>query len=225
MTVTGPREELTDDAPVGATIASVTRRRTPVRIPAERYTSPVWADLEHAKVWPKVWQLACSLDHVANPGDFFEYTVGKYSVMIVRGSDGVLRAFLYDSFTARKAKARSTGNASRGYSSLPHIGFNNLYLQPGEAPPEALIRDVRVGFYVTAMLGHGANIVTGEYSRGANGLWIENGELAGPVQEVTVAGNLLSMLDGIDGIANDLTFRGAVGAPTVRFGELTVSGE
>ncbi len=139
--------------------------------------------------------------------------------------DGVLRAFLYDSFTARKAKAKSTGNASRGYSSLPHIGFNNLYLQPGEAAPEALIRDVRDGFYVTAMLGHGANIVTGEYSRGANGLWIENGELAGPVQEVTVAGNLLSMLDGIDGIANDLTFRGAVGAPTLRFGELTVSGE
>jgi phenylpropionate dioxygenase-like ring-hydroxylating dioxygenase large terminal subunit len=93
MTVTGSREEFTDDAPVGTTIASVTRRRTPVRIPAERYTSPVWADLEQSKVWPRVWQLACSVDHVASPGDFFEYTVGKYSVMIVRGTDGVLRAF------------------------------------------------------------------------------------------------------------------------------------
>lgn len=85
--------ELTDEAPVGATIASVTRRRTPVRIPAERYTSQEWADLEQAKVWPKVWQLACSVDHVANAGDYFEYTVGKYSVIIVRGDDGELRAF------------------------------------------------------------------------------------------------------------------------------------
>jgi choline monooxygenase len=92
MTLTGPNE-YTDDAPVGTTIASVTRRRTPVRIPAERYTSPVWADLEMARVWPHVWQVACSVEHVASPGDFFEYTVGKYSVMIVRGHDGVLRAF------------------------------------------------------------------------------------------------------------------------------------
>jgi choline monooxygenase len=93
MTVTGSSTEYTDDAPVGSTIASVMRRRTPVRIPAERYTSPVWADLEQAKVWPTVWQLACSADHVAHPGDFFEYTVGKYSVMIVRGTDGTLHAF------------------------------------------------------------------------------------------------------------------------------------
>lgn len=138
---------------------------------------------------------------------------------------GVLKSYLYDSFTARKAGAKTTGNASRGYSSLPHIGFNNLYLAPGKCAPEELIRDVKNGFYVTAMLGHGANIVTGEYSRGANGLWIENGELAGPVQEVTVAGDLLGMLQKIDGIANDLTLRGSVGAPTIRFSELTVSGE
>jgi PmbA protein len=75
------------------------------------------------------------------------------------------------------------------------------------------------------MLGHGANLVTGDYSRGANGLWIENGELTRPVQEVTVAGNLLQMLSRIDAIGNDLTFRGSVGAPTLRFSELTVSGE
>jgi choline monooxygenase len=85
--------ELTEDAPVGSTIASVTRQRTPVRIPTERYTSAGWAELEHTKVWPKVWQLACSLDHVAHPGDFFEHTLGNYSVMIVRGDDGELRAF------------------------------------------------------------------------------------------------------------------------------------
>ena len=139
--------------------------------------------------------------------------------------NGVLRSFLYDSFTARKAGTKTTGNAQRGYSSLPHIGFNNLYLEPGQLPPEEIVREVRNGFYVTAMLGHGANIVTGEYSRGANGLWIENGELAYPVQEVTVAGDLLGMMRNIDAIGNDLVFRGSVGAPTIRFAELTVSGQ
>lgn len=138
---------------------------------------------------------------------------------------GVLETFLYDAFTARKAKTRSTGNASRGYRSLPSIGTHNLFLEPGTITPEALIKDVPHGLYVTAMLGHGANLVTGEYSRGANGLWIENGELTRPVQEVTVAGNMLDMLKRIDAIANDLTFRGSVGAPTIRFAELTVSGE
>jgi PmbA protein len=138
---------------------------------------------------------------------------------------GVLKTFLYDAFTARKAKTRSTGNASRGYRSLPSIGTHNLYLEPGTRDPKDLIKDVSHGFYVTSMLGHGANLVTGDYSRGANGLWIENGELTRPVQEVTVAGNLLQMLSRIDAIGNDLTFRGSVGAPTLRFSELTVSGE
>jgi PmbA protein len=137
---------------------------------------------------------------------------------------GVLSAFLYDTFTARKAKAETTGNASRGYRSLPSIGTNNLYLEPGTRSPEELIKEVKNGFYVTAMLGHGTNLVTGEYSRGANGLWISDGELAQPVQEVAVAGNLLAMLSAIDGIGNDLTFRGSTGAPTIRFAELTVSG-
>lgn len=138
---------------------------------------------------------------------------------------GVLKAYLYDAFTARKAKAATTGSASRGYRSLPHIGTHNLYLEPGGQPPEEIIKGVKNGFYVTAMLGHGLNLVTGEYSRGANGLWIRDGELAEPVQEVTVAGNVLSMLEGIDAIGSDLTFRGSTGAPTLRFRELAVSGE
>ncbi len=138
---------------------------------------------------------------------------------------GVLQAFLYDTFTARKAKAETTGNAARGYRSLPSIGTNNLYLEAGTRSPEDLIREVKNGLYVTKMLGHGTNLVTGEYSRGANGLWIENGELGRPVQEVTVAGTLLDMLKSIDGIGSDLTFRGSTGAPTIRFAELTVSGE
>jgi len=138
---------------------------------------------------------------------------------------GVLKAFLYDTFTARKAKAQTTGNAARGYRGLPSIGTNNLYLEAGTKDPKELVREVKNGFYVTKMLGHGLNLVTGEYSRGANGLWIENGELGRPVQEVTVAGSLLGMLKSIDGLGSDLTFRGSTGAPTIRFAELTVSGE
>lgn len=138
---------------------------------------------------------------------------------------GVLKAFLYDTFTARKAKTRSTGNASRGYRSLPTIGVNNLVLEPGAMSPEQIIREVPNGFYVTTMLGHGANTVTGEYSRGANGLWIENGELTQPVQEVTVSGNLNDMLMQLDAVGSDLTFHGSIGTPTIRFKELTVSGK
>ncbi len=138
---------------------------------------------------------------------------------------GVLRHFLYDAFTARKAKANTTGNAARGYNSLPSIGTNNLYLEAGDQSPEEIIRGVANGFYVTAMLGGGADIVTGQYSRGANGLWIEHGELAYPVQAATVAGQMTEMLKQIDAIGNDLQFRGSIGAPTVRFQELTVAGE
>jgi len=138
---------------------------------------------------------------------------------------GVVKNFLYDSFTARKAKTRATGNASRSYNSLPHIGLSNLYIEKGTTPPGELIREVKDGFYVTAMLGHGADLVTGEYSRGANGLWIENGELAFPVQEVTVAGNMLDMVASLDGLGSDLQFRGSTGAPTLRFSELMVAGE
>jgi PmbA protein len=139
---------------------------------------------------------------------------------------GVLSGFLYDAFTARKAKARTTGNASRGYNALPSIGATNLYLEPGTKSPQELLREVDSGLYVTALLGHGTDPVTGELSAGANGLWIEKGELTHPVQEVTVAGNLLQMLQDLDGIGSDLQFRGgSVGAPTVRFRQLTVSGE
>jgi PmbA protein len=138
---------------------------------------------------------------------------------------GVLRTFLYDAFTARKAKRHSTGNASRGYRSLPHIGTHNLFLEPGARTPEDIIRSIPNGLYVTAMLGNGANLVTGEYSRGANGLWIENGELTQPVQEVTVGGSLLEMLSCIREVGNDLSFRSPTSAPTLCFEELAISGE
>ena len=139
-------------------------------------------------------------------------------------SQGTIAAYLYDATTARKVKGASTGNAVRGYRSLPSIGSTNLYLEAGTQSREELLRGVADGFYVTSMLGSGANLVTGEYSRGANGLWIQNGELTYPVHEVTVAGNLLDMLANIDAIADDLDFRGSVAAPTIRFKQLTVSG-
>jgi PmbA protein len=137
---------------------------------------------------------------------------------------GVLKSFLYDATTARKAKAKSTGSASRGWGSLPSIGTSNFYLEPGTKSPEEIIREMRNGLYVTAMLGRGADVVTGDYSRGANGIWIENGELAFPVQEVTVSGNLIEMLRGIDAVGSDLDFRSSTAAPTIRFAELVVSG-
>jgi PmbA protein len=94
----------------------------------------------------------------------------------------------------------------------------------GATPAAEIVRGVKDGFYVTTMLGRGANTVTGDYSRGANGLWIVDGELAYPVQEVTVAGHMLEMLKAIDAVGDDLDFRGAIAAPTIRFAELTVSG-
>lgn len=138
---------------------------------------------------------------------------------------GVLEGFLYDEFTARKAKTRSTGSASRTYRNLPSIGTTNLMLEPGTRTPEEIIREIPNGLYVTSMLGHGANTVTGDYSRGANGLWIENGELTRPVQEITVGGNLNDMLRDMDAVGNDLTFHASTAAPTIRFRELTISGE
>ena len=138
--------------------------------------------------------------------------------------DGILRNFLYDATTARKANAKTTGSASRAWASLPSIGTSNFFLQAGAEKPAQIIRGVKQGLYVTAMLGRGADVVTGDYSRGANGIWIENGELAYPVQEVTVSGNLLEMLRGIDAVGDDLDFRSSTAAPTIRFAELQVSG-
>ncbi|NLH50101.1 MAG: TldD/PmbA family protein [Myxococcales bacterium] len=139
--------------------------------------------------------------------------------------DGVLKQYLYDTYTANKAGAKPTGTASRGYNSLPGIGTTNLYLEPGQATPADLYRGVERGLLVTGMMGSGVNTVNGEYSRGARGLLIEHGEPTAPVQEITVAGNLLDMLKDIDLIADDLDWRGGTGAPSIRFAKLTVAGK
>jgi PmbA protein len=139
--------------------------------------------------------------------------------------NGVLSSYLLNSYTARKLGLHTTGNASRGLAGTPGIGPGNYFLQPGSRTPQELIGDVKEGLYVTEFLGMGVNLVTGDYSRGASGLWISGGELTYPVEEITVAGNLKDMFMNISEIANDLEFRGSVAAPTLRIDGLTVGGE
>jgi PmbA protein len=137
--------------------------------------------------------------------------------------DGVLKSWLLDCATARELKSTTTGHAQRGVSSTPSPGPTNLHLEAGEHSPEALMADIVEGFYVTELIGMGVNQVTGDYSRGAGGFWIENGKRTYPVSEVTIAGNLLDMFRGLTP-ANDLEFRYGTNAPTVRLEGLTVAG-
>jgi PmbA protein len=130
-----------------------------------------------------------------------------------------------NTYTAKKLGLKTTGNASRGLAGTPGIGPGNYFLQPGGRTPKELISEIKEGLYVTEFLGHGANLVTGDYSRGASGLWISGGEFAYPVEEITVAGNLKEMFFNISEIASDLEFRGAVASPTLRIDGLTVGGE
>ncbi len=137
---------------------------------------------------------------------------------------GRLRSFLYDCRTARKVGAQSTGSASRSYRSLPGVGSSNFYLEPGPHAPEKLIADTRRGLYVTHTMGFGVNLTTGDFSRGASGMWIENGEFAFPVQEVVISGSLPRMLGAITRVASDHVMRSAVSSPTFRIDEMTISG-
>lgn len=137
---------------------------------------------------------------------------------------GVLKSYLLNTYTAKKLGMQTTGNASRGLAGNPGIGAGNFYLEKGTKSPEEILRGVKNGLYVTEFLGFGANLVTGDYSRGATGLWIENGELTYPVEEITVAGNLKDMFKNITEIGSDLEFRGSVAAPTIRIDGLTVAG-
>ena len=138
---------------------------------------------------------------------------------------GVLKNYLLNTYTGRKLNMQSTGNASRGLAGTPGIGAGNLFLEKGTVTPQQLLAEVKSGFYVTELMGFGVNMVTGDYSRGAAGLWIENGELTFAVEEVTIAGNLKEMLNNITAIADDLEFRGAVASPTLRIDGMTIAGE
>lgn len=149
-----------------------------------------------------------------------EGVLGKPLAVI---EDGVLMSWFLDSATARELKLATTGHAARGVSSAPSPSPTNLHLEAGSQTRQELIADIEDGFYVTDLIGMGTNLVTGDYSRGASGLWIENGELTYPVSEVTIAGHLNDIFASLTP-ANDLEFRYGTNAPTVRLEGLTVAG-
>ena len=138
---------------------------------------------------------------------------------------GCLRSYLLDAYSARKLGGRSTGNATRGAGQPSGVSPMNLRLLPGAHGPEEIIASVADGFYVTELMGFGFNAVTGNYSRGASGIWIENGALAYPVSELTIAGNLNDMLNQVEMVGNDLRAQSPVAAPTVKISRMTVAGE
>jgi len=138
--------------------------------------------------------------------------------------NGILHSYLLNTYTARKLGLQTTGNASRGLTGNPGIGPGNFYLQPGSHRPDQILASVEEGLYVTELIGFGVNLVTGDYSQGAVGLWIRHGQPVFPVHEVTVAGNLSQMLRDIEMIGSDLEFRGPIASPTLKIREMTVGG-
>ncbi len=139
--------------------------------------------------------------------------------------NGVLKSYLLNTYTAKKLGLQTTGNASRGLAGTPGIGPGNFFLKPGTKSLQEIIGDIKEGLFVTEFLGFGVNLVTGDFSRGASGLWIQNGELTFPVEEITVAGNLKDMFFNISEIGNDLEFRSSIASPTLRIDGMTVAGE
>ena len=137
--------------------------------------------------------------------------------------DGVLKTWVMDLASSRQLGLSSTGNAARGTASPPSPAVTNLYMEAGDKSPAELMSDISSGFYVTELIGMGINMVTGDYSRGATGFWIENGEIAYPVTEMTVAGNLKDMFINLTP-ADDLEFRFGTDAPTIRIDGMTVAG-
>jgi PmbA protein len=137
---------------------------------------------------------------------------------------GILKMFLCDSYSARKLKRESTGSASRGGGAGVGASTTNFVLQPGTDGNEAIVKATKRGLYVTEMMGFGFNSTTGDFSRGASGFWIENGELAFPVSEVTISLNVDDMLKSIDVVGSDLDLRTATAAPTIRIAKMTIAG-
>jgi PmbA protein len=155
----------------------------------------------------------------SRPFDAEGVATGRLAVI----EDGVLKSWFLDSATARELGFKTTGHAQRGVSSTPSPSPSNLHLAAGDASPDALIADITEGFYVTDLIGMGVNQVTGDYSRGASGFWIENGKRTYPVSEVTIAGNLIEMFRELTP-GSDLEFRFGTNAPTLRIEGLTVAG-
>jgi PmbA protein len=137
---------------------------------------------------------------------------------------GRLASYLLDTYSGKKLGLPSTGNAARSIGESPSAGPTNFYMVPGTTRPEEILSTVKQGLYVTDLIGFGINMVTGDYSRGASGFWIENGELAYPVEEITIASNLKQMYSTIETIGSDLVFRGRIASPTVKIAEMMVAG-
>ena len=137
---------------------------------------------------------------------------------------GVLKELLLNTYTGRKLNMKSNGKASRGLAGAPGIGSGNYFLEPGKLTQEQIVGDVKRGLFVLSTMGFGVNLVTGDYSQGASGLWIEDGELTHAVEEITIAGNLKEMFRNVSAIGSDLEFRGAGAVPTVRIEGMTVAG-
>jgi PmbA protein len=138
---------------------------------------------------------------------------------------GELKSYLLNTYTAKKLGLKTTGNAARGLAGTPGIGNGNFYLEPGAKSQEEIIKGIKQGLLVTEFLGFGVNLVTGDFSRGASGMWIENGELAYPVEEITVAGNLGEMFANIAEVGSDLVWRGSLACPTLHIEGMTIAGE
>ena len=138
--------------------------------------------------------------------------------------NGILKNLMLNTYTGRKLNMPSTGKASRGLAGAPGIGGGNYFLEPGTLTPEQIIADVPNGLYVLSTMGFGVNLVTGDYSQGASGLWIENGELAYPVEEITIAGNLKDIFRNVVAIGKDLEFLSSGAVPTVRIEGMTIAG-
>lgn len=151
---------------------------------------------------------------------------GVRSSQVVVIENGVLQTYVCDSYSARRLNSPVTGNAGRGYSSSPSVSSSNLFLKAEGEDPGQIIKRVKNGLYLTEMFGSGINSVTGDFSQGASGYWIEDGEITFPVQEITIAGNVLKVLQNVQAIGNDLSFkRGSTAAPTLLISEMTVGGE
>jgi PmbA protein len=145
----------------------------------------------------------------------------RRTVVIERG---VLKELLLNTYTARKLNMKSNAKASRGLAGAPGIGGGNYFLEPGGLTQDEIVGDVKRGLFVLSTMGFGVNLVTGDYSQGASGLWIEDGELTHAVEEITIAGNLKEMFRNVSAIGNDLEFRGSGAVPTVRIEGMTVAG-
>ncbi|MBU7007621.1 TldD/PmbA family protein [Phosphitispora fastidiosa] len=168
-------------------------------------------------------------DHGAMPGgiasapfDGEGVPTGK-TVLI---QNGELKGYLHNTYTAAKDKVWSTGNGIRNsFKSTPEVGTTNFYIEPGTTHPDDLIKDITSGLYVTDVMGmHTANPISGDFSVGASGIWIENGRFTKPVRGVAIAGNILDLLNEVEEVGSDLTFFGGKGSPTIRVSQMMISG-